>query len=142
VQQFGRELITRLFEDGHGEEYVAKLSEHPSVAMQLFASNFLDRHVVDNVDQLEQLAPYFVSVLSRVNRGRIAKFRALQLPEREGLKSEPAARISAEILSRLSATAAINDRAAAVEILLRLQAAWPTIESPLNIKPVEVRGGV
>jgi hypothetical protein len=110
--------------------------------MQLFVSNFLDRHVADDVDQLEQLSPYFVSVLSRVNRGRIAKTRALQLLEREGLKSEAAAMIAAEILSRLSATAAINDRAAAVEILLRLLATWPAIESPLRVKPVEVRGGV
>lgn len=142
VQQFGRELITRLFDEEDGEEYVARLSEHPSASMQQFVSNFLDRHVADDVDQLEQLSPYFVSVLSRVNRGRIAKTRALLLLEREGLKSEVAARIAAEILSRLSATAAINDRASAVEILLRLQAAWPTIESPLRVKPVEVRGGV
>lgn len=142
VQQFGRELITRLFDEEDGEEYVARLSEHPSASMQLFVSNFLDRHVADDVDQLEQLSPYFVSVLSRVNRGRIAKTRALQLLEREGLKSEAAAGIAAEILTRLSATAAINDRASAVEILLRLQAAWPTIESPLRVKPVEVRGGV
>lgn len=139
VQQFGRELITRLFELGHGEEYVNKLSEHPAEPMQLFASNFLEQHASGNPEQLEQLAPYFVSVLSRVNRGRVAKTRALKLLEREAKQSERSARVAADILSRISATAAITDRASAVEILLGIKTAWPTIETPLAVRPVEVR---
>ena len=142
VQQFGREMITRLFQAGHGEEYVDKLSEHPAESMQLFASNFLEQHAADDPEQLERLAPYFVSVLSRVNRGRVAKSRTIRLLEREAMNSEQAARVAAEILSRVSATAAIGDRAAAVEVLLRIATTWPSVETPLIVKPVEVRGGV
>ncbi|MEO2035267.1 MAG: WGR domain-containing protein [Planctomycetaceae bacterium] len=142
VQQFGRSLVTRLFNDGHGEEYVVKLSEHPAEAMQLFASGFLEQHASDNPEQLQQLAPYFISVLSRVNRGRVAKSRTLQLLEREAMKDEQAAGVAADILSRISATAAIADRAAAVQLLLEIQRTWPAIDTPLVVKTVEVRGGV
>ena len=142
VQQFGREMITRLFQDGQGEEYVLKLSEHPAEPMQLFASTFLEQHATDNPDQLALLAPFFVSVLSRVNRGRVAKTRTMALLERESIKSEPAAAVAAEILIRVSATSAIADRAAAIETLLRIESMWPSIETPLTVKPLEVRGGV
>ena len=142
VQQFGRELISRLFQEGHGEEYVTKLSEHPAEAMQLFASNFLQQHASDNPEQLSSLAPNFVSVLSRVNKGRIAKARALQLLHTEGLKSEEAARTACGILSRISGTVAISDRVSAIEILLSIQSKWPNVETPLTVKPLEVRNGV
>lgn len=142
VQQFGRQLITRVFEDDHGEEYVLKLSEHPSEAMQLFASNFLERHASDNVDRLRQLAPYFASVLGRVNKGRVAKDRTFRLMESEALKSEAAAGVVAEILARHSATAAIGDKARAIEIMLSIHTAYPSILLPIKVQPVEVRGGV
>lgn len=142
VQQFGRELITRVFEDDHAEEYVLKLSEHPSETMQLFASNFLERHTGDNVDRFQQLAPYIVSVLSRVNKGRVAKDRVFRLVEREAMKSEEAAQVAAEILSRQSATAAVGDKATAIEIMMKIHMAYPSLSLPINIQPVEVRGGV
>jgi hypothetical protein len=142
VQQFGRSMITRLFEEGHGEEYVLKLSEHPTQAMQLFASNFLDQHASNNPDQFEKLSTYFVSVLSRVNRGRVAKSRVLQIIEREGLLSEQSAATALEILARVSATIAIMDRATIIESMLRIQTRFPNLPSPLKIRPLEVRGGV
>ena len=142
VQQFGRELITRVFADDHGEAYVVKLSEHPSQAMQLFASNFLERHASDNPDRLRQLAPFFVSVLSRVNKGRVAKDRVLRFLENEALKSEDAARTVGEILDRLSATVAIGDKATAIEIMTKIHAAYPAVPLPIDIQPVEVRSGV
>lgn len=142
VQRFGRDLIARVFQDGHGEEYVLKLSEHPAEPMQLFATNFLERHAADSVEKLNRLAPYFVSVLSRVNKGRVAKDRAYRFLEKEALKSEAAAKAVAEILARQSATVAIGDKATTIEVMLRIHDAYPSIELPLQIQPVEVRGGV
>ena len=142
TQQFGRQLITQLFQQGHGEQYVLQLSEHPSESMQMFASNFLDQHARDNPEQIQELAPYFLSVLTRVNKGRIAKDRTLSTLEREGLKTESAAKIVTQILARVSATNAILDRGRMIEILLKLKTAWPDVASPITVKPLEVRGGI
>eukprot|EP00913_Durusdinium_trenchii_P013426 g12607.t1 len=137
VQQFGRQLVTRLFDDAHGEEYVIKLSEHPAESMQIFASNFLEQHAADNPKRLRQLAPYFLSVLSRVNKGRVSKQRALMFLEREALKSEDAARIVAGMIGRISATAAVIVKAATIELMLKIHAAWPEIELPIEVLPAE-----
>ncbi len=142
VRQFGRQLVTQLFQSEQGEEYVVKLSEHPAPDMQLFASGFLEQHATDSPERLEQLAPYFVCVLSQVNRGRIARARACQLLETEAAKDERSARVAADILSRVCATVAVGDRATAVRILLEIQTRGPHIETPLIAKPLEVRGGV
>ena len=93
-------------------------------------------------DRLRELMPYFVSVLSRVNRGRVAKDRVLAFLEREATKSEGAARIVAEILTRQSATCAIGDRGHAIEVMVKIRAAYPEVPLPLAVQPVEVRGGV
>ncbi|MEZ6046409.1 MAG: HEAT repeat domain-containing protein [Planctomycetaceae bacterium] len=142
VQRFGRELITRQFEESAAEMYLFKLSEHPSVDMQLFTSNFLDRFAGDDGVKLQELSPFLVSVLSRVNRGRVVKNRVFQFLEREGLKSEANADVVAEILSRQSATSAIGDKSQAIEILLKIQTHYPGISTPLEIQPVEVRNGI
>jgi hypothetical protein len=142
VQQFGREMITRFFQEELGQEYLLQLSEHPAAPLQMFATNFLDRYAAERPDRLRELTPYFVSVLSRVNRGRVAKDRVLGFLEREAVKSEEAAQIVAGILNRQSATSAIGDKARTIEIMVRVRAAYPEIRLPLTVQPVEVRGGV
>ena len=142
VEQFGREMITRCFQEPHGQEYLLKLSEHPSTSLQLFATNFMERFAVDDPQRLRELEPYFVSVLSRVNKGRVAKERIFAFLEREALKSEEAARVVAGILTRQSATCAIGNKASAIETMVRIRAAYPAISLPLKTQPVEARGGV
>ncbi len=139
VQQFGREMITPCFEHEYGQEYLLKLSEHPAAALQQFATNYLDSYAADNVERLRELTPFFLSVLSRVNKGRVAKDRVLALLGREAQKSEQAARIVAEILTRISATCAIRDRAATIEAMLDIHEAFPDIPLPIAVQPVEVR---
>ncbi len=142
VQQFGREMITRFFQEELGQEYLLRLSEHPTTSIQVFATNFLDRYAADSPERLRELTPYFVSVLSRVNKGRVAKDRVLAFLEREAVKSEESARIVATILARQSATCAIGDKACTIEIMVRIRAANPEISLPVEVQPVEVRGGV
>jgi len=142
VQRFGRELITRFFREEDGQEYLLRLSEHPSESLQLFVTNYLERYAADNVERLAGLEPYFLSVLSRVNKARIAKLRVLQFLEREALKSEPAARVVAEILARQSATCVKRDRAACLQAMVRIRGAFPAIPLPIRERPVEVRSGV
>lgn len=142
VQQFGRELITRLFKAEQGVEYVVKLSEHPTEPMQMFASTFLEEHAADNPERLQQMAPYFLSVLCRVNKGRVAKQRVFGFLEMESKKSEEAAKVVSEILARQSATMAIGDKARAIEIMVSIQHRYPSIPLPIRVHPVEVRNGV
>lgn len=153
VQRFGQEMITRFFHESQGHDYLLRLSEHPSASLQLFASAFLERYAAGDLERLVALRPYFLGVLSRVNRGRVAKARVLAFLTREALASQAAATYVAELLIRISLTIAIGDRAACIASILEIHRAYPEIEVPLAVHspplrtpprgPVtEARGGV
>jgi len=139
VQQFGRELVTRFWNDGDGPEYLLKLSEHPASSLQMFVTNFLERYAAGNVSHLRELTPYFLTVLSQVNRGRVAKDRVLALLTSEAAKSAEAANVVADIVARQSATAAIGDRARLIEIMADIRRAYPDIALPLHVRPAPIR---
>ncbi|MDJ1169937.1 WGR domain-containing protein [Roseofilum sp. BLCC_M154] len=140
VREFGRQLVTRTFKEPQGQDYLLKFSEHPSTDMQAFASQYLHNHATDNPEQLEHLKPYFITVLSQVNRGRMAKQKVFQFLEQEALKSEAAAQVIAEVLTRQSATMAIADKAQCLQLMLRLHQHYPHIPLPIEVKPVtEIR---
>ncbi len=135
VQSFGRELASRVFRDEDGPTLLLRLSEHPARAVQLFATNYLERFAADQPGRLETLVPYFVSVLSRVNRGRIAKARVLAFLQREGLRNAVSAALVVGMLHRLSATIAIEDRALAIEAMVAIGRAHPEVPLPLRFIP-------
>ncbi len=140
VREFGRQLVSRYFEDSYGQDYLLKFSEHPSGDMQVFATNFLSDYAADNVERLRDLQPYFISVLCQVNKGRVAKQRVFNFLEQEAEKSEAAARVVADILTRQSVTIAIGDKAKAIEIMLKIHNSYPEISLPISVKSVsEVR---
>jgi hypothetical protein len=88
------------------------------------------------------MSHYFTSVLSRVNKARVAKARVLAFLTSEAQKSEEAARVVAGILARQSATVAVGLKASAIEAMLAIRRAYPDIPLPLDIKPAEVRRAV
>ena len=142
VQSFGRELMTKYFAEADGQEYLLKLSEHPAADLQLFATNYLERYAANNVERLRTLQPYFVSVLSRVNRARVAKARVLKFLATEASRNNEAAKIVAEILTRQSVTMAIGDKAKTIETMLSIHQQFPTIDVPLQLQTVEVRHAI
>ena len=149
VQRFGQEMITRFFHEAQGPDYLLRLSEHPSADLQLFASNFLERYAAGSDERLFRLRPYFLGVLSRVNRGRVAKARVLAFLEREALARREAAVFVADLLIRQSLTIAVGDRAACIAALLAIHRAYPDLPVPLAVnaaplrsRPPEVQGGV
>ncbi|HEY8563247.1 MAG TPA: HEAT repeat domain-containing protein [Pyrinomonadaceae bacterium] len=142
TQKFGRELLLHYFREENGVEYLIKLSEHPSGSMQFFATNYLENYAAGAPEKFEKLAPYFVRVLSLVNRARASKDRVLRFMETEALKSEQSARIAAGILARQSATLAIGDKAAMIEAMLKIRRAFPQIDLPIKVKQAEVRTNV
>ncbi|MGB3638612.1 MAG: hypothetical protein WBA39_13700, partial [Rivularia sp. (in: cyanobacteria)] len=140
ARRLGRDLLTRNFQSLDGEEYLLKFSEHPSADMQLFATNYLETYAKDDTEKLQQLAPFFISILSRVNRGSVAKKRTFAFLEAEAQKSEKAAKIVAEIMTRQSITMAVADKSSAIQIMLKIHKNYPHLALPIEIKPVvEVR---
>jgi len=142
VQTFGRELLARSFREEEGPQLLLRLSEHPALPVQLFATHYLERFASGKPELVEKLVPYFVRVLSQVNKGRAARGRVLQFLRAEGRRNEAAGRHAMDVLHRLSATIAIENRAAALEAMLAIGKAQPAVPLPVRLKPVEVRRGV
>jgi hypothetical protein len=138
IEAYGRELITKFFTTGNGTTYLLKLTQHPSERMQLFATNYLERFAADDVEKIQSLEFYFRSVLTRVNKSRIAKNRIYHFLLTEGRKSEAAAKVIGAILSDVSAIAAIGDKAKCIEVLLQLRALYE-VQTPLVVKEIETR---
>lgn len=134
VQAFGRELITRFFNAEDGPEYLLKLSQHPRHEVQLFATNYLDRFASDNIYMIKRLETFFMTVLSNVNKGRIAKDRVLMFLHKEALKSYEAAEIAARVIAFISATDAKEDKATCIEILRDLYQKYPVLELPIKVQ--------
>ncbi|MEM7343088.1 MAG: hypothetical protein AAF485_02505, partial [Chloroflexota bacterium] len=142
VQQFGRALVTTYFEEADGQDYLLKLSEHPSAEMQRFATTYLEGYATDHLDRLQTLKPYFISVLSRVNKARVAKSHVMAFLLSESLKSEAAAQLVIEILTRQSATIVIGDKANTIEALLKIHQTYPHLSVPIRVREPEVRHAV
>jgi len=138
VEAFGRELITRFFNDKNGPQYLLKLSQHPGEKMQLFATNYMERFATDNLENLKSLEFYFRSVLTRVNKSRIAKDRIFLFLLKEGLRSEEAARLVTDIITDISALTAIGDKAKCIDLLMQLKSVY-ALDVPLQVRPVETR---
>jgi hypothetical protein len=139
IQRFGRELITQFFDTGAGPEYLAKLSQHPSTQVQLFASNFLQDHAGHQPERILGLQHYFLTVLSQVNRGRVAKDRVLQFLAQEAQQDQQVAALTLQLLTRLSATAARQDKAAFLTVLLALNKRYPDLPTPFTINEHPVK---
>jgi len=141
VQQFGCELASQFFQEENGTEYMIKLSQHPSSKLQLFVTNYLSRYAAGAPQRLAELNDYFVIVLSQVNKARVARQRIFSFFREEALKSRETAAVISGILTRMSLTVAIEDKARCIELLRDINGAYPDIPVPVVIHPVKVRQG-
>jgi len=136
VQSFGREILQRFFQQSQGPHYLATLSEHPSINVQLFVTNFLEHHAGGQRDRILALRDYFVSVLSKVNKARAAKDRVLAFLLRESLKDDAVATMVADIFTRVSLTIVRRDRSDLIRAMIAMQAAFPHLQVPIRAVPV------
>ncbi len=139
ARALGRELVGEHANPDDGLEFLTKLSEHPAADMQLFVTGYLEGYAAGSPERLADLAFYFTSVLSRVNSSRGAKRRVLAFLAAEAVKDEASARVVASVLARVSATASVEYRAAAIETMLAIHGTYPQIALPIHVRPVEVR---
>jgi hypothetical protein len=135
VQDFGREMITNFFDAQHGTDYLLKLSQHPHTKVQLFTTAYLEKYAGGNVDIIQTLRPYFITLLSQVNKGKVAKARVMEFLRKEALAHENVARIASEIFTRVSASVAITEKAACIAALRDIHHRYPAIQSPIVMKP-------
>ena len=139
VRSFGRDLVSRFFEEEQGPEYLEKLSQHPSADVQLFATHYLERFAGGEPERIRRLEPYFVAVLSKVSKGRVAKDRVFDFLRREALADRCSAETVVAILGRISLTVAIGDKASCITALRDVGDAWPDLPNPLVTRAVERR---
>ncbi len=136
VQQFGKEMISKYFQTENGSDYLLQLSQHPSQSLQTFATNYLEQFAVDSMDHLEKLELYFVTVLSQVNKSGTAKTRIFNFLHQEAMKNEQAAALIGKIMGRQSATMAVDNKAACIQIMRDIRKKYPSIDMPLTLREV------
>jgi hypothetical protein len=139
VRRFGRDLVGKCFQQQDGLEYLLKFSEHPTIDMQLFASQYLEDYAASNIQRLQELIPYFTRVLGQVNRSRIAKQRIFAFINSEAIKSEAAAKLVIELLTRQSASIAISEKARALTTMLKIHQLYPQLSVPISIKSLALK---
>lgn len=141
VQQFGCELVTKYFLEENGPEYMVKLSQHPSSNLQLFVTNYLARYAAGSPERIRELVDYFIIVLSQVNKARVARQRIFAFFREEALKNKEIAETVTQIITRISLTMAIQDKARCIELLRDINREYPEITVPVAVQPVNVRQG-
>ncbi|HEX8614037.1 MAG TPA: hypothetical protein VF800_22395 [Telluria sp.] len=135
VQRFGRTMLMTHFDVADVTEYMLKLSQHPSANMQLFVSSWLASASAGDLSKLERLEPYFLNVLSQVNRGRVAKNRVLDFLRAQAQASESIAAFVARLFARQVLTVAIADKAQYIEGLRAIQERFPALPAVMTIEP-------
>ncbi|WP_160711003.1 HEAT repeat domain-containing protein [Chitinophaga solisilvae] len=139
IQAFGREMLLQFFKADDGPAYLLKLSQHPSVLMQVFATGYLENYAAGNLAYLQQLEHYFRAVLSRVNKARVAKERIFAFLEKEALKSAEAAACIGNIIAHISATVSIGDKARCITIMRNIQQQQSDVALPVTIIPARIK---
>lgn len=134
VENFGKELITRYFNPENALEYLSKLSEHPSVNVQELVTHYLTQYAGGRKEVISQLDYYFRSVLTRVNKARVAKNRIYRFLHQEALKDIAIAEIIVPILDDISAQSTVQDKATCIHLLSEIKAKYPQLDMHLMIK--------
>src|SRR6185436_12779932 len=135
VQSLGKALLHEKWRSADAGRYLVRLAEHPSTNLQLLVSGLLEHHAAGDLERLRELVPYLVTVLSQVNRGRVAKQRVLALLRREAARSPEAAALLVPVLDRQSATIAITQKHPLIAALVDVHEAHPDVEVPIRITP-------
>lgn len=133
AQRFGRAMITKHFDVADVTGTMAKLSQHPSANMQLFVSNWLESASAGDINKLQRLEPYFLSVLSQVNRGRVVKGRVQAFLREQAALSEEIAAFVAHLFARQVVTVAIGDKAQYIEGLRVIQQRYPNLPAVMTV---------
>lgn len=140
VQDFGCGLLALRLAEGRDQDCLQALAQHPSLRLQRFVAAWLEKGVGDDPADLLRLRPYFLTVLSQVNRGRAAKTAVFAFLNVRAERSEGLAREVAGLFERLAVTVALTDRAQYIAGLYRIRQRYPALAGALTIHAPSVRG--
>lgn len=133
VQALGRARLVRRMSAGEASLCLTRLAQHPSTAVQLFVTQWLLELPRDDdaqlADRLRGLLPYFFTVLSQVNRARVAKTRITEFL-RAASATPLAAAVVAEVFARQVVTSSLTDKPQYIAGLRDISARHPQIELP------------
>ncbi|MCT4616552.1 MAG: hypothetical protein N4A49_16995 [Marinifilaceae bacterium] len=133
IQQFGQKLILKYFDENDTEDYLIKLSQHPSQNMQLFVSDFLNKHAANNVELILKMNYFIDSVLMKVNTGRIIKDRLISLLEKESFKDKRIAELFVRKLENLIVSTNKTDKLKAINIITKLKIKYNNLNPDIDI---------
>ena len=136
VQEFGKKMMVKFFDEGKGEAYLMQLSQHPNVSLQLFATNYLQNFAAGKLPNFIHLKHYFKTVLCQLYKGGTTKKRIFDFMEAEALNNKEIAEHAIEILNEVALTVAIRDKARCIQVLHRIRRAYPELDSVLAIETV------
>jgi hypothetical protein len=134
AQRFGRAMLTAHADAADVAELVLKLGQHPSAAMQLFVSAWLEDACAGDVGRLQRLEPYFLAVLSQVQRGRVVKNRVQAFLRAQAMLSPEIGAFVARLFARQVVTMAIGDKAHYIDSLRAIQAQYPQLPAILDVQ--------
>ena len=139
VQQFGRELLLQAFEQDDAATYLTKLSQHPSLTVQRFVSDFLSLYASDQPNTILALENYFRTVLMQVNKARLVKDRVIAFLFKEAAKHMEIAQMVARLFSDQSLTRVLADKAQYIQSLFALQTRYQITQTPVKVLMPTVR---
>ncbi|HET7864962.1 MAG TPA: hypothetical protein VFL86_11205, partial [Burkholderiaceae bacterium] len=133
MQALGRSRLVRRMSAADASLCLTRLSQHPGMQVQLFVTQWLLELPTDDparlAQQLRALKPYFLTVLSQVHRGRVAKSRITEFLRAQTGAPETAA-VVAEIFARQVVTASRTDKPQYIAGLRDIAARHPQVELP------------
>ena len=136
VQALGRQRLVRHMDAAEASLCLTRLSQHPSPQVQLFVTQWLLELPADDAPalagRLRALKPYFLAVLSQVQRGRTAKSRVIAFL-RSHVASPETATVVAEIFARQVVTASLTDKPQFIAGLRDIAARHPEIDLPFLV---------
>lgn len=133
MQALGRSRLVRRMSAADASLCLTRLSQHPGTQVQLFVTQWLLELPTDDparlAQQLRALKPYFLTVLSQVHRGRVAKSRITEFLRAQTAAPDTAV-VVAEIFARQVVTASLTDKPQYIAGLRDIAARHPQVELP------------
>jgi len=133
VEELGRELVVKHFEELDAETVLFRLAEHPSRSMRTFALGLMHVHLRDGFVPLARLEGFFRAVLFDLWPSRRLKYGTLDFLLQRGLRDERQAQLVASLLEELLRTFTKGDFDRVVFALACLQTRHPSVKTALEL---------
>jgi hypothetical protein len=137
VQDLGAELVRKHFGSLPMAELVRRLVQHPHPHMRPFALELVTDHLPAGADALQQLHGFCRSALFDLWPQAAVKRRLVEFLSRRALQDEAQATLVAAMLGDLVRVQGRADFERAMEALVRIKLAFPTVPATVSVAAKE-----